>query len=167
MIQKNKPGNENASQPPRLSVVVVRAGALICVILVLIMWLSDRHQLQNRGNRGLSSDDANVPAYSRTAPTGPLPATIPAGQFDDPDARQAYAAAAKVKTVLAQLPCYCYCDRTNRHKNLLDCFRSYHAAGCLVCQREAKYAYQQFRNGKTIAEIRQAIIHGDWKALSK
>jgi hypothetical protein len=167
MMQNDESQHENKPQQPARGFVLLRAGALACAILLLILGLSYRHSVQSRIPPASSPDDAKVPAYSRTAPTGPLPVTVPASQFDDPDAQKAYAAAGKIKTVLAQLPCYCYCDRTNGHKHLLDCFRSYHAAGCLTCQREAIFAYQQVQKGKTIAQIRQAIIDGEWRAPSK
>ena len=73
--------------------------------------------------------------------------------------------AAKIKPVLYQQPCYCYCDRNAGHKSLLDCYVSEHGSECDICQREAVLAYQLTQKGKTPAQIRAAIIHGDWKSV--
>jgi len=78
---------------------------------------------------------------------------------------QIHALAAKIKPVLYQQPCYCYCDRSVGHKSLLDCYASEHGSECDICQKEAVLAYQQTQKGKTPAQIRAAIIRGDWKSV--
>src|SRR5579872_4810011 len=52
-----------------------------------------------------------------------------------------------------------------RAQSLLDCFVSTHGSECDVCQKEAVLSYQLTRKGKTPAQIRAAIIHGDWRAV--
>jgi hypothetical protein len=42
---------------------------------------------------------------------------------------------------------------------------SKHAAVCGVCERENFYSYEQSRKGKTAAQIREGIEHGDWQQL--
>jgi hypothetical protein len=76
-----------------------------------------------------------------------------------------YALAAKVRPVLYQQPCYCYCDRHEGHKSLLDCFVGTHGTICDICQKEAVLSYQLTQKGKTPAQIRAAIVHGDWRAV--
>jgi hypothetical protein len=76
-----------------------------------------------------------------------------------------YALAAKIKPVLFQQPCYCYCDRHEGHKSLLDCYASTHGSECDICQKEAVFSYQQTQKGKTPEQIRAAIIRGDWKSV--
>lgn len=110
--------------------------------------------------------DGNSPAYHATAPRGPLPNTLPPGQFTDPRVQNAYAMAAKVKRVLYQQPCYCYCDKGFGHHSLLDCYTGSHAAECEVCLMEGIYAYQQTKAGKTPGQIRAAIKRGEWKSVS-
>src|SRR5580700_9462478 len=44
--------------------------------------------------------------------------------------REAYEVAEKDPALLAQLHCYCGCDVTDGHKNLLDCFRDNHGSTC-------------------------------------
>ena len=76
----------------------------------------------------------------------------------------AYRVAGQIPEVLAQLPCYCYCDRRG-HRGLLDCFASKHGADCDICVKEAIFAMQEHRKGKTPEQIRAEIVHGDWKTI--
>jgi len=109
--------------------------------------------------------DMEIPSYHAYALKPPFPATLDPKQFPDALNRNVYALAAKVRPVLYQQPCYCYCDRHSGHKSLLDCFVSMHGAECDICQKEAVLAYQLTQKGKTPAQIRAAIIHGDWRAV--
>jgi len=109
--------------------------------------------------------DQGVPSYHAYALKPPFPATLDPKQFPDPLNRNVYALAAKIRPVLYQQPCYCYCDRHSGHKSLLDCFVSTHGAECDVCQKEAVLSYQLTQKGKTPAQIRAAIIRGDWRSV--
>lgn len=74
-------------------------------------------------------DTGRVPHYHQTlADAGPLPAILPAEQFPIPIVAKAYRAAAKIREVLAQQPCYCFCDKMG-HGSLVDCFATDHGAG--------------------------------------
>ena len=119
---------------------------------------------QSASSRAQSGDES-VPAYHEKAPAGPLSSTVPPESFQEPVVRNAYALAAKIKRVLYQEPCYCHCDRSAGHTSLLDCFASRHGSGCGVCISEAIYSYEQTHKGKTPAQIREGIIHGDWKTV--
>ncbi len=94
--------------------------------------------------------DEPVPAYHAQAPRGELPATMNPDLFTDPVVQNAYAIAAKIKKALYQQPCYCHCDRSQGHKSLLDCYF---------------YTFEQLSKGKTAAQIRAAIIKGEWKSV--
>jgi Protein of unknown function with PCYCGC motif len=109
--------------------------------------------------------DQGIPSYHAYALQPPIPGTLDPKQFPDALNRNVYALAAKVKPVLYQQPCYCYCDRSVGHKSLLDCFATEHGTQCDICQKEAVLAYQQTQKGKTPAQIRAAIIRGDWKSV--
>jgi hypothetical protein len=85
--------------------------------------------------------------------------------FTDPVIRNAYVVAARVKKALYQQPCYCYCDRSQGHGSLLDCFTSKHGSVCETCIREALYTYEQSHKGKTSAQIREGIERGDWQSV--
>lgn len=107
-----------------------------------------------------------VPAYHKHPPKGPLPVTLDPQLFPDPLNQHVYAMAAKEKTLLYQLPCYCGCDREAvHHKSLLDCYCDRHASFCATCKMEAVFAYQEYRKGKTAAQIRREIIAGKWRKV--
>jgi len=112
-----------------------------------------------------SASYLDVPAYHAQAPKGVLPATMNPVLFTDPVVQNAYAVAAKVKSALYQQPCYCHCDRSQGHKSLLDCFASKHGSGCGTCIYEDFFTYEQLSKGKTAAQIRAAIIKGEWKTV--
>ena len=54
--------------------------------------------------------------------------------------RLGYIAAREIPQTLAQLPCYCHCDKGFGHKSLQSCFVDDHAAHCAVCIDEALIA---------------------------
>jgi len=78
--------------------------------------------------------------------------------------RQAYQVAQEHPDLLAQLHCYCGCEQHEGHKNLLDCFRTNHGAGCATCVGEAVMAGQLFENGtpvdQILATLRQRYANG-------
>ena len=110
-------------------------------------------------------EDLGVPSYHAYALKPPFPATLDPKRFPDALNRNVYALAAKIRPVLYQQPCYCYCDRHAGHKSLLDCFVGTHGSECDICQKEAVLSYQLTQKGKTPAQIRAAIIRGDWRAV--
>jgi Protein of unknown function with PCYCGC motif len=72
-------------------------------------------------------------------------------------AREAYIVARQNPGLLAQLWCYCGCDRTSGHRSLLDCYRDYHGANCAICTGEALEANQLFNQGSPVEQIRDAL----------
>jgi hypothetical protein len=103
-----------------------------------------------------------VPAFHAQPPSGELPPTMEPSIYTDKMVFNAYVVAGRTRKVLYQQPCYCHCDRSNGHGSLLDCFASGHGSGCGICMREAFYSFEQTRKGKTAAQIRDGIIHGEW-----
>ena len=64
-----------------------------------------------------------IPAYHSRASRKPLPATLPWEQFaNNPYAENGYFFASRIREVLYQQPCYCFCDRSLGHGSLLDCY---------------------------------------------
>ena len=57
-----------------------------------------------------------------------LPATLSPDLFTG-EVRDGYIIAQTIPAVLAELHCYCGCDKSVGHGNLLDCFVDSHAAG--------------------------------------
>jgi hypothetical protein len=71
--------------------------------------------------------------------------------------REAYEVAEKDPALLAQLHCYCGCDISDGHKNLLDCFRDTHGSTCAICCGEARDAEAMASRGMPVEQIRDAL----------
>jgi hypothetical protein len=117
------------------------------------------------------AQDAPVPAYHAAPPAKgeKVPSILPKellwGENSQyPYQTHAYELAAKIESVLYQQPCYCYCDRMG-HKSLHTCFENTHGAECSICMKEMYYAYSEHKKGKTARQIRQGIIHGEWREV--
>ncbi|HLW70254.1 MAG TPA: CYCXC family (seleno)protein [Candidatus Binataceae bacterium] len=82
--------------------------------------------------------------------------TLDPKQFEG-DTRMAYEVAKAHPDLLAQLDCYCGCEQHEGHKNLLDCFRTNHGAGCDTCVGEAVAAGKLADGGMPVDQIRQAL----------
>ncbi|HET8782412.1 MAG TPA: CYCXC family (seleno)protein [Pyrinomonadaceae bacterium] len=98
-----------------------------------------------------------VPAFYETAPDrASLGPTLAPEKFEGLT-RDAYRAAREIPVTLAQMPCYCYCDRGMGHKSLYSCFEDDHASHCAVCVNEALLAQKLEKEGKSAAQIRERI----------
>jgi Protein of unknown function with PCYCGC motif len=108
---------------------------------------------------GEQFDPKRVPAHFEIAPAlASLGPTLPAEQFKG-QTREAYRIVKEIPQTIAQLPCYCHCDRGNGHKSLYSCYEDDHAAHCGVCINEALLAYQLEKKEKlSAAQIRQRIV---------
>jgi hypothetical protein len=73
------------------------------------------------------------------------------------EAREAYEVAAKNPALLAQLHCYCGCDKEVGHQNLLDCYRDEHGAHCPICTGEALEASKLADEGLPVDQIRRVL----------
>lgn len=71
-----------------------------------------------------------LPPYHESAEAGrPFPPLMPASRYADyPVVARVYEIAHRIPEVLAQQPCFCYCDKFG-HRSLLDCYASDHGAG--------------------------------------
>jgi hypothetical protein len=119
-----------------------------------------------------SAQFSDVPAYHPAPPkkTEKLPPILGGLDLGGPNFKypfqvRAYELAAKVPSAIYQQPCYCRCDRSVGHKSLHSCFESTHGAHCAACMKELFYTYQQNKQGKTAAQIREGIIKGDWEKV--
>ena len=110
------------------------------------------------------SHSARVPAFQQVSEIGTLPPTLPANKFVG-KSREAYVAAKEIPATLAQLPCYCECDKAFGHKSLHSCFVDDHASQCAVCVDEALLAYKLQKEEKlTPEQVRDRIIEKYSKA---
>ncbi len=119
-----------------------------------------------------SNPAEDVPAYHATAPlkVASLPPILAGDKLTGENFRYAWQAhvyqqAAKVSSVLYQLPCNCRCDRALGHTSLRSCFEGLHGTECSTCAKEGFYAYQQTRLGKTPAQIRAAIAQHAYESI--
>jgi hypothetical protein len=71
----------------------------------------------------------NIPHYFEDPEQAkPFPKTLDPDSMKTAAAKQAYAAAKRIPEVLAQQPCYCFCDRGHGHGSLLHCHIDNHSA---------------------------------------
>jgi hypothetical protein len=104
------------------------------------------------------STDSRVPAHYDMPPSSTeLGPVLDPSQFTG-KAREAYEAVKEAPITIAQMPCYCHCDRGMGHKSLHSCFEDDHAAHCAVCVDEALMAYRLQKEGLSASEIRERII---------
>lgn len=108
---------------------------------------------------GHALSPSSVPAFqSDAASLKNLQPTLPSAQFSG-KTRAAYKAVKEIPRTIAQLPCYCHCDKGFGHKSLYSCFEDDHAAHCAVCVDEALLAYRLEKEEKLKPEqIRERII---------
>jgi len=119
------------------------------------------------------SNPANdVPAYHPAAPlkVTAMPAILSGDKltgasFRNPWQVHVYQQAAKVSSVIYQLPCNCRCDRALGHTSLRSCFEGMHGTECSTCAKEGFYAYQQTKLGKTPAQIRAGIANHEYESI--
>jgi hypothetical protein len=146
--------------------VSMRTGImLVCAILGLGLGCSAARAQDATNSAKTAEAQKPVPPYHAAPPKGKLPATLDPDQFTDPETRNIYALAAKVKAILYQEPCYCGCDKEAGHKSLLDCFTDLHGSGCELCKKEAVFSATETQKRKTPAQIRREIIAGQWKTV--
>lgn len=99
-----------------------------------------------------------IPAFYTIEPAkAQLPPTLSPELFTG-NVKLAYQAAADIPQTLAQLPCYCHCDRGHNHRSLHSCFESEHGENCGICIGEALMAHNLHKQGVAVSEIRQRVI---------
>jgi Protein of unknown function with PCYCGC motif len=157
-----------------MKILIVVALALVIVAVIVIGSSSNNstptvansapvaqlspHSPQEQIHQHQYAATGRVPAYYTTAPDRTqLPPTLSPELFTG-NQRLAYQAAREIPQTLAQLPCYCHCDRSQNHKSLHSCFESEHGENCGICINEALMAYNLQKKGTAISEIRRQII---------
>lgn len=95
------------------------------VTLPLVVGVSALLQAEPSKQPSVPAPSHTVPAAAETKST--LPTPLPADRFQG-RVREAYKAAAEIPDVLAGVTCYCGCDKSQGHRNLLDCFVDDHGA---------------------------------------
>ena len=107
----------------------------------------------------MNMDSRQVPAHYEAPPASRdlRPVLLPS-QFAG-KTREAYEAVKQIPVTVAQMPCYCHCDKGFGHKSLHSCFEDDHATHCATCVDEALMVYRlQKEDGLSVAQIRERII---------
>jgi hypothetical protein len=117
------------------------------------------HQLAQTPVQPAAPTVPSMPAHFEYAPSrSSLGPTLDPQKFTGL-AREAYRAAREIPQTLAQLPCYCHCDRGMGHKSLHSCYEDEHASECATCINEALLALKLEKEHKlTPAQIRDRIV---------
>jgi|SRR5581483_1133840 len=93
----------------------------VSIAVITALWLSTILQAEPIKKTPPATKSSPVVAQP------PLPAPLPAAQFQG-RVRDAYQAAADIPQVFAGVACYCGCDKSQGHRNLLDCFADTHGS---------------------------------------
>jgi len=124
-------------------------GAIFYIFLTLPGTRATTHQVRS-------------PYFLSAEAAKPFPQTLDPSPFSSKDIAAASLVAQKPPGVLARQPCFCHCHRSG-HRSLLDCFAAKHAADCDICVKEAIFADQESRRGKTAGQIREEILQDAWQ----
>ena len=155
---------------------LIGAVALLLVVAVLMVNSAKTDQSEPKATRTAASQSTpahdhphdhsttpsgakTIPAYFEVAPSkSSLAPTLEPEKFTG-ITRDAYRAVREIPVTIAQLPCYCHCDKGYGHKSLYSCFEDDHAAHCAVCVNEALLALKLQKEQKlTPAQIRETIV---------
>lgn len=99
-----------------------------------------------------------VPAYQGESSLASLGPTLSPDLYKG-QTRAAYAAVREIPKTIAQLPCFCRCDKSIGHKSLYSCFEDDHAAACGICMNSALKALKLQKEQKmTPDQIRAELI---------
>ncbi len=149
--------------------LIVSAVAIALVLFALVQrqgqptksslaTVSPQASTQAAKSGSLSSTATHIPAHYESAPPSSKLAAILASERFSGKAREAYQPVRETPQLIAQMPCYCHCDRSLGHKSLHSCFEDDHAANCATCIDEALMAYQLQKRGMSPTQIREQII---------
>lgn len=133
------------------------------ILLLFAAALTSAGQFKQFGD--VPAYNAEPPAKGQVLPAIWSKAQLLASNNAMPAQIASYKAAAKIPSVLHQLPCYCFCDRSFGHNSLHSCFEGVHGAQCSTCMKEAIFAEQQTRLGKSPKQIREMIMRKDFEKV--
>ena len=146
-------------------------GGIVLLLLAAVLMVSSRNsppdspathnsaEPHDHAANSSASGAHAIPAHFEIAPSrSSLGPTLAPEKFTG-ITRDAYRAVREIPVTIAQLPCYCHCDKGYGHKSLYSCFEDDHAAHCAVCVNEALLALKLEKEQKlTPAQIRETIV---------
>jgi hypothetical protein len=130
----------------RVTPMVALAALMLMTAWVVASWIHAKPDASGPG----SAAEAQAADANGAAPT------LDPNLFNG-EVREAYAVARKNPALLASLHCYCGCDRSEGHRNLLDCYRDQHGSHCEICTGEALEAQRLFEQGTPVEQIRDVL----------
>ena len=150
-------------------------GGIVLLVLAAVLMVSSSQNNQPSSTATQTAPSQPAPHHHATEPAASTAEAMPAhfevppsrsslGPTLEPEkftglARDAYRAVREIPVTIAQLPCYCHCDRGFGHKSLYSCFEDDHASHCAVCVNEALLALKLEKEQKmTPAQIRETIV---------
>jgi uncharacterized protein with PCYCGC motif len=135
--------------------IIAAITLIVCLITALSACnKSDSHVAQSSS----AAPKVQIPAhFTEAPPLASLGPTLSPGQFTG-KTKQAYQVAKEIPQTLAQLPCFCRCDKSIGHKSLHSCYEDEHAVGCEICKDSALIAGDLKRQGIGDAEIRSKLV---------
>jgi len=134
----------------------------VVLALFAVLALAATAAAPSKASKAVPKKAAGAPANSCTACAERRP-VLDSKLFADPrfdkEVVPAYEAALKYPETLDRLHCFCECQEsmTHRHKTLLTCFTTDHAAGCGICLREALMAAQMKEKGLPDDQIENTV----------
>ncbi len=140
---------------------IILGSSAAAILIVAYLWPTfGASSMENGSTRGLMCIAGHCCCARRVDAVAlngsPERVTLDPDQFVGP-AKQAYQVAEKSPALLAQLHCYCGCDRVYGHQNLLDCYRGDHGSKCEICIGEALMAEQLSEQGSPVEQIRDSL----------
>ncbi|HEV2834377.1 MAG TPA: CYCXC family (seleno)protein [Pyrinomonadaceae bacterium] len=138
--------------------------AVLGVAAILIVHSNSPNKTASQEHQAHASSQPATPVQTIPAHFEQAPSRSSLGPTLEPEkftglVRDAYRAAREIPQTIAQLPCYCHCDRGMGHKSLHSCFEDDHASHCAVCVNEALLAAKLEKEQKlTPAQIRDRIV---------
>ncbi len=130
-----------------MTIAAVAAFAALAYAAVTIYPLSPSSIVSSR---------ASAAPVKTESPAAKLRITLEPKLFSG-EARRAYQVAEHHPALLAQLHCYCGCEREGMMHNLLDCYRTDHGSECPICMGEALEASRLAKQGVPIEQIRDKL----------
>lgn len=78
--------------------------------------------------------------------------------YSSPEVHAIFAAVREMPHIADGIGCYCGCALRPGYRSLLTCYyEEGMAAGCPICQGEAKLVHRRWKEGQTLDQIRRAI----------
>jgi hypothetical protein len=146
-------------------------GGIVLLLLAAVLMVNSRNSPPDSTSQqsstsqpaphdhGANASAQTIPAHFEVAPSkSSLGPTLEPEKFTG-ITREAYRAVREIPVTIAQLPCYCHCDKGYGHKSLYSCFEDDHASHCAVCVNEALLALKLEKEQKlSPAQIRETIV---------